>query len=520
MSSLSQAEQYLVKGEYRLAEQTFTELTHNRPSSKETGYAFMGLGQLALMAKKGDAAVEHLSHACEFLSGEIKPLCLLADAFNMVNAHEDALTVLNYANQVVPESATLRYQLAQQQILMGESEQAKAHLKLAIEQLSQRYLDATDLFSIEALSLFANCLLSFSCLQKVQFDRQQVAPLTCQSANAHFDSQIQTQTYALLELCDKNYRQHSSVDGIKVRLHYALANQFHRQTHYAQALTHYKQANRSQFEQCKVTTSELTAYFDLIKAFAGPDALAIQSDQTFDVTPIFILGLPNSGASRLEQMLCAHPQVDSAGECSYLADDVLTTAYKLTAKHYPRSLSDLSTEQLNHLAEHYLNRLKQFVNPEFDANALSHSNQRFHPEVTHIIDRLPANFQSIGLIYKLFPHAKVINVRREANAVKWAVYQRCFAGNQPYFCSLTEFEHYQHAYNSLMAHWDKTLPGVVFDLHGERLISEAEKQLSTLLCFCQLPEDESVITHSAVQSQGIAGDQGWQHYQKLISGKM
>ena len=148
MSTIEQAEQHIALGEYYLAQQIFTALTHNRPTSKETGYAYMGLGKLALISKNGDKAVELLSQSCEFLAGDIKPLSLLAEAFNMVNATEDALTVLNYANQVVPESPKLRYQLARQQIVMGEPEQAKAHLLLALSGL-----DFTDDGELSQLSI-------------------------------------------------------------------------------------------------------------------------------------------------------------------------------------------------------------------------------------------------------------------------------------------------------------------------------------------------------------------------------
>ncbi|QYJ99771.1 tetratricopeptide repeat-containing sulfotransferase family protein [Shewanella psychrotolerans] len=528
MSSIEQAEQHIAQGEYYLAQQIFTALTHNRPTSKETGYAYMGLGKLALLSKNGHKAVELLSQSCEFLAGDTTPLSLLAEAFNMVNAAEDALTVLNYANQIVPESPTLRYQLGRQQIAMGELEQAKAHLLLALSGLGLTDNAHPCELSIEEVSIYSQCLLSLS----------QLVIHADPVANLNMNVGDNTSTKAVNRLLEKALRLNQLCDNIntnidaninndavtlnsaRIVLHYCLGHLFHHRQAHRLAFDHYQQANNLQHQGCCVSTSELAAYFHSIKTFVNKGAISVHSDRHFDITPIFILGLPRTGASILEQLLVKHNQIGSAGECDYLNDDVLSSAYKLTAKHYPRCISDLDVQQLNTLGELYLRKLKQYVNPEFDTKAIRGDSRVFHPDITHIIDRSPANFQTVGLIYKLFPNAKVINLTRQPEAVSWSVYQHYFEKSEPHLCSLKEFELYRQEYEALMAYWHQTLPGFVLDVSYEALVDLPESQISRVLAFCRLPFGDTQVKQmkEIISAFNMVKDVSWQDYLGFVNG--
>ena len=499
MSSIEQAEQHIAQGEYYLAEQIFTALTHNRPTSKETGYAYMGLGKLALISKKADQAVELFSQSCEFLAGDVKPLSLLADAFNMANAAEDALTVLNYANQIVPASPQLRYQLAQQQILMGELQQAKSHLLLAVEAIELTHNEDLTQLSFEEITIYCHCLLSLSQLISA----------------ADSGEQLLDKAIKLKQLCDKVHNDTGELTRAWIVLNYSLGNLFDHNRDYRQAFSHYQQANSLQYQGCSVSTTELAAYFHSIKTFVDADAISIQSDRDFDIIPIFLLGLPCTGSNLLEQLLVNHRQIGSAGECDYLNDNVLSLAYKLTAKHYPRCISDLTLQQLDDLGELYLTKLKQYVNPEFDTKAISGHHQIFHPEITHIIDRFPENFQTIGLIYKLFPNAKIINMTRCPKAVSWSIYQHYFANSAPHLCCQDAFTLYCREYEKLMEHWRQAAPGVVLDLSYESLVAEPAEQLKRVLTFCQLPFDDTLLMQmqAVISPTDKTENVNWQHYQ-------
>ena len=100
-----------------------------------------------------------------------------------------------------------------------------------------------------------------------------------------------------------------------------------------------------------------------------------------------------------------------------------------------------------------------------------------------MINKLPANYQSLGLIYLLFPNAKFINIQRDYQAVAWSVFSNYFAENRPYFCSLTEFKQYNDLYQQLMSHWHSVMPDALFDLQYEQLVTEPEQTLSALCEF-------------------------------------
>ncbi|WP_428614641.1 hypothetical protein, partial [Shewanella sp.] len=135
MSSLSQAQDYLAKGEYLAASRLFNEALKQPLTEHEKGLTYLGLGELALLQGDARDAEQLINKACGYLSGETIPLELLARAYNLLGDHEDALMVLNYANQIAPDSAELRYQLGVQQVLMGEPMQAKSHFLLALNDL-------------------------------------------------------------------------------------------------------------------------------------------------------------------------------------------------------------------------------------------------------------------------------------------------------------------------------------------------------------------------------------------------
>jgi hypothetical protein len=105
----------------------------------------------------------------------------------------------------------------------------------------------------------------------------------------------------------------------------------------------------------------------------------------------------------------------------------------------------------------------------------------------YVIDKLPANFQSIGLIYKLFPNAKVLHIKRNLPDVALSIYRNYFAQNEPYFCSLTEFKQYHALYVDLMQHWNTQLPDFIHEVSYEQLVLNKTNTIQTIFDFCDLP---------------------------------
>jgi tetratricopeptide (TPR) repeat protein len=187
--------------------------------------------------------------------------------------------------------------------------------------------------------------------------------------------------------------------------------------------------------------------------------------------PIFIVGLPRSGSTLLEQILASHSSVEGTRELAY----VPTIARELagppeTAARYPENLASLGEMQVEALVARYL------------ASAQKHrplGKPRF-------IDKMHGNFASLGLLHLMFPRAAIIDARRHPMASGFACYKQLFNPGMNFAYDLRELGQYYRDYVELMDHIDRVLPGRVYRLHYERLVTDTENEVRRLLDYCGL----------------------------------
>ena len=431
LSKLQQAANFFKMGDLVQAERLYTEALIRHP---ECGKAYLGMGVIALKVQKFDKAVSLLTKSCELLPDEAFPLIHLSEAFNGVNSEIDGLTVLEYAAKRFPNNAMVHYRLGLQYIMWGDLTKGEYSFKKVI-QLSQ------------------NPITSYALLELTRLDShpEQYLPLLEERLlKARITSQERT------------------------TLHYAVGNVFHKIKSYQQAWQHFENANLLQSELCNFKTSDLKIFFQKIKITSTQDVLSkcrflTKNDTIPDIIPIFILGLPRTGSSLLESLLTEHQDIASAGEVPYLSRDVAEFLFSQTNLHYPLSMAHLCDAQLNTAAKIYLEKMTIHAKGK-----------------GYVIDKLPANFQSIGLIYKLFPNAKVLHLKRNLPNVALSIYQNYFAQNEPYFCSLSEFKQYHSLYTDLMDFWSIQLPGFIHEVSYERLIVNKDPTIKSILEFCGL----------------------------------
>jgi len=195
--------------------------------------------------------------------------------------------------------------------------------------------------------------------------------------------------------------------------------------------------------------------------------------------PIFIVGLPRSGSTLLEQILASHSLVDGTAELT----DIITISRKLgqkskenPASKYPEILRELSADTFRELGESYLEttRIQRGDKPYF-------------------IDKLPNNFQHIGLIHLILPHAKIIDARRHPMACCFSNFKQLFARGQTFTYDLEGMGRYYRDYIILMDHWDTVLPGRVLRVQYEDMVADTENQIRRLLEHCGLPFEEQCL---------------------------
>jgi tetratricopeptide (TPR) repeat protein len=234
-----------------------------------------------------------------------------------------------------------------------------------------------------------------------------------------------------------------------------------------------------------------------------------------DRSPIFIVGLPRSGSTLLEQILASHSQVEGTQELA----NVQQIVAKLRGRdpdpsnpRYPRILAELEPEDFLKLGEEYLagTRIYRTGKPFF-------------------IDKMPNNFRHVGLIHLMLPNARIIDARREPMACCFSNLKQLFAQGQEFTYGIEDIARYYRTYLELMRHWDRVLPGRVLRVHHEDVVDALEGSVRRILDFCGLefePQciefhktERSVRTASSEQVRQAIFREGldqWKHFEPWL----
>ena len=197
-------------------------------------------------------------------------------------------------------------------------------------------------------------------------------------------------------------------------------------------------------------------------------------------TPVFIVGLPRSGSTLIDQMLTSHPAVEGLGELNDIASvaNWVAGAAPPTARlAYPDPLRRLPSEQLQRLGRAYL-----------DNTAPMRSLKR--PLFT---DKAPGNWLHVGLILSILPHAKIVDARRHPLGGCLSAFKQHFGLGWEFSYDLTDLGRYYADYVELMRHMDEALPGAVHRVIYEDLVAEPEREVRRLLDYLDLPFDPACL---------------------------
>jgi len=263
----------------------------------------------------------------------------------------------------------------------------------------------------------------------------------------------------------------ASID--RYHLCFALGRAYEDRKQYADSWQYYERGNtlkrnesRYRLEYSEINTrqqSEIcTAEFFAHRANVGAP----------DSDPIFIVGLPRSGSTLIEQILASHSQVEGTQELPELARIVRGLEGSQSDPEnprYPAVLAELAAEDFRKLGNGYLNITRAY-----------RGNKPF------FIDKMPNNFRHIGLIHLILPNARVIDVCREPMACCFSNLKQLFASGQEFTYSMEDIARYYRTYLDLMRHWDAVLPGRVLRVCYEDVVEHLETNVRRILRFCAL----------------------------------
>jgi Flp pilus assembly protein TadD len=195
-------------------------------------------------------------------------------------------------------------------------------------------------------------------------------------------------------------------------------------------------------------------------------------------TPIFILGMPRSGSTLIEQILASHSQVEGAGELPYIV--MLSSSLGRQSPdgpRYPQLLSQLGAAQLDALGKAYV----------------YHTGVHRSLGLDYFTDKMPANFAHVGLIHLMLPGARIVDARRHPMATCMANYRQLFAQGKNHSYDLIELAEYLLEYHRMMDHWGAVLPGRVLRVNYEDVVADLEGQVRRLLEHCELPWEQACL---------------------------
>jgi len=196
--------------------------------------------------------------------------------------------------------------------------------------------------------------------------------------------------------------------------------------------------------------------------------------------PIFVLGLPRSGSTLIEQILASHSQVEGTQELpdiQYIVHELQGREMDFDHPRYPGVLPELDAQTVRRFGERYMT----------DTRAYRTLGRAF------FIDKMPNNFRHIGLIHLILPNATIIDARRNPMDCCFSNLKQLFAQGQEFTYSIEDIARYYRTYLDLMRHWDTVLPGRVLRVINEDLIDDPEGQIRRLLDHCGLPFEESCL---------------------------
>ena len=271
----------------------------------------------------------------------------------------------------------------------------------------------------------------------------------------------------------------------RMRLHFALAKAHDDLGAYDVAAHHMREANALKRTQIVYDEAASLKLFDRIRETFDAKLIEAKSGSGDpDASPIFVLGMPRSGSTLVEQILASHPLVHGAGELSHLGEIVSGLRFPGDpALAFPEIAQAMVDEDFARIGQRYASRLRQYS-----------------PRATRITDKMPSNFCFVGLIHLALPNARIIHVTRDPLDTCLSCFSRLFSAEQNHTYDLAELGRFYRKYAELMAHWREVLPqGRMLELRYEDVVGDLEGEARRMIAYCGLDWSESCLAFHKTQ---------------------
>lgn len=268
-------------------------------------------------------------------------------------------------------------------------------------------------------------------------------------------------------------------NGDSAQVHYALGKISEDNERYSEAFDFFRKGAEAKRKIQGVNfVGAAQSVADLRKTFTPELMARWENCGVSDETPVFVLGLPRSGTTLTEQVLSSHPSIAGAGELLELESTAQGVIRSAGVKSLGEALGKIGVERISEAAQAYLDVLKSFA-----------------PEAKRVVDKMPVNFNYVGLIAVLFPRATIVHCHRDILDTALSIFKNNFAGNTMWYSyDLDELAQFCRRYQQIMEIWDELLSGRIYRHDYDAMIRDQEGRTRALIDACGLEWSDACLT--------------------------
>ena len=395
--------------------------------------AHNNLGKIFLASGEIDSSIEHLECAITLKSDFADAHNNLGSAFLRINKLNDAIKSYKKAIALKPDFAVANNNLG------------IAYLRTGDPKLASKFFE-------NAITITPGYATAHHNLSGVKVYKEK-------------DKQV-----SLIEslLIENNLSQKE-----RIYLNFALAKAYEDLGNHEELFKHLNEGNRIRKKEMSNSIADSEEHNELIKLFFNSNNIKLTYRDSLPIRPIFIVGMPRSGTSLVEQIISSHHEVYGAGEVNNFHNIIMP----IIEKHAVNENYNLKNDEFALIRKQYSNSL-----------------ERFYANEKVITDKWILNFKTIGFILSAFPESKIVHLKRDARATCWSIYKHYFSdeGNR-WAYDYQDLAKFYKSYVGLMDYWHNLFPGKIYDISYEDLTSNQEKETRNLLKYCDLDWDENCL---------------------------
>ena len=283
----------------------------------------------------------------------------------------------------------------------------------------------------------------------------------------------------------------------RLQLDFALGKAYADLKDYDRSFKHLLAGNAAKRASIAYDEASTFALFDRIEATFSRELIAKKSGGGDpSPVPIFVIGMPRSGTTLVEQIIASHPMVYGAGELQTLNDVILTVrGPDGTVLPYPEFASALDAAALRQIGAHYVAEVRRLAEKHPASLPSPAHGGANSGGVERITDKMPSNYYFAGLIHLALPNAKIIHTVRDPVDTCISCFSKLFSAEQNHTYDLAELGRYYQRYERLMAHWRRVLPaGRILDVRYEDVVADLEREARRIIAYCGLPWDDRCLS--------------------------